>query len=76
MKYSTDEFLSKNVDAVVPEHHRLLSQSKDQVLRDIFSEESAPEVGQFTSIGLSFKVTIFLPCMWLQVLSQCYCHFG
>lgn len=61
VKYLTDEFIAKNMDAVVPEHEELLKKSSNEFIAAMFPDNpeaaGAPTKGpKFTSIGKSFKV--------------------
>ena len=63
--YECDHFIEKNKDFVVADHQKLLADSEETLLRDIFApeEEKAPAPGarasksamKFSSIGAAFK---------------------
>ncbi|CAI7776124.1 unnamed protein product [Closterium sp. NIES-54] len=67
VKYSTTDFISKNLDAVVSEHEALLQKSTDPFVAALFpiAPEEVKEGGgkggkattKFASLGKSFKVS-------------------
>ena len=66
--YECDHFIEKNKDFVVADHQKLLAESEESLLRDIFApeEEKAPAPGarasksamKFSSIGAAFKTQL------------------
>ena len=58
--YSTDLFLDKNKDYVVPEHQELLSASKCTFVANLFPPlpEDSTKSSKFSSIGTGFKVCL------------------
>jgi len=67
VKYLTDEFIAKNMDAVVPEHEELLKKSSNAFIAAMFpeaAEATAAKGPKFNSIGKSFKVCLAPECRW------------
>ena len=56
VKYRTEEFMAKNVDAVVLEHQALLAASQRKVVREMMEGGEAETQTKFTSLGLTFRV--------------------
>lgn len=58
VQYQSDQFLDKNKDYVVPEHHDLLCASKCSFVASLFPPLSeAAKSSKFSSIGSRFKVS-------------------
>ncbi|CAI5520240.1 unnamed protein product [Closterium sp. Naga37s-1] len=55
VKYLTDEFLVKNMDAVVPEHEELLGHSDHAYIAQLFPLDAEASKAAFNSLGKRFK---------------------
>ncbi|GJP44698.1 hypothetical protein CLOM_g4059 [Closterium sp. NIES-68] len=55
VKYLTDEFLVKNMDAVVPEHEALLGNSAHAYIAQLFPQDAEASKAAFNSLGKRFK---------------------
>ncbi|GJP43891.1 hypothetical protein CLOM_g3291 [Closterium sp. NIES-68] len=55
VKYQAEEFLVKNLDAIVPEHEELLSRSHCAFVRTLFPPPATGKAGKAVSLGKRFK---------------------
>ncbi|CAI5942129.1 unnamed protein product, partial [Closterium sp. NIES-64] len=55
VKYQAEEFLVKNLDALVPEHEELLARSHSAFVRTLFPPPETGKAGKAVSLGKRFK---------------------